>query len=141
MSDPRIIAVGEEPPPMRADPAPPPERPERPERPDPPAPQRPKGKRKGRFQTINVFIDVTMAELTAAERAVWLILWRDTKADTGLARTSQGNLADRAGVTDRAVRKALVRLAERGLLTVVRRGSQRRGASVYRVRPAVPTTS
>lgn len=91
----------------------------------------------GRFQSINAFIDVTMAGLTPAARSVWLILWRDTKP-TGLAQTSQESLARRAGVTDRAVRTALQLLVSAGLLTVVHRGSLRAGASIYRVRPLAP---
>jgi hypothetical protein len=92
---PRPLAVGEEPPPLDAD-----NRPAAPRRPG--KASKPKGKRDtaGRFQTINAFIDVTMAGLTLAERSVWLILWRDTKPT--------GN--------------------------VVKRGSLRRGASIYRVR-------
>jgi hypothetical protein len=129
-ADPRILGVGEELPPM--DPAPQ----ERPPRVREPA--RPKGNRssQGRFESINAFIDVTMAELPPAERAVWLILWRDTKPN-GLAATSQESLARRAGVTDRAVRTALKGLQQKGLVTVVRRGGLRRGPSAYRVQPLV----
>ena len=99
MTEPRILAVGEEPEPM-----------------DDPRPERhalqrnkPKGKRasSGRFQSINSFIDVTMARLTPAERGVWLVLWRDTKPD-GLARTSQVDMARRSGISDRAVRSLLI---------------------------------
>jgi hypothetical protein len=89
---------------------------------------------RGRFQCVNAFIDVTMAALNPTERATWMVLWRDTKPN-GLAETSQASLASRAGVTDRAVRKALKGLQGRGLVTIVRRGSLRRGASVYRVHP------
>ncbi len=102
----------------------------------------PMGKAKGnprarlRFQTINAFLDVTMARLTLAERSVWLLLWRDTKPN-GVAETSQADLGRRAGITDRAVRKALRTLCRLGLVNVVRRGSLRRGASVYRVHPIV----
>jgi hypothetical protein len=98
-------------------------------------PGKPKGKGgRGRFPCINAFIDVSMATLTPAERAVWLILWRDTKPN-GLAETSQVSLARRAGVSDRTVRSALRALEQRGLVTVVHRGSLRRGASIYRVHP------
>jgi DNA-binding MarR family transcriptional regulator len=97
---------------------------------------RAKGNRqaKGRFGCINAFIDATMADLTPTERAVWLILWRDTQP-SGLAATSQASMARRAGVTERAVRKALRRLEGRGLVGVVHRGSLRRGPSSYRVHP------
>lgn len=134
LSSSRIIPVGEEPPPM--------------ESPGPAASSngrhrrqggergKPKGKRvsAGRFHCINAFIDATMATLTPAERAAWLILWRDTKPN-GLAETSQTSMARRAGVSDRSIRTALRGLEEWGLVTVVHRGSLRRGVSVYRVHP------
>jgi hypothetical protein len=124
---PRVLAVGEEPPPLNSSPA---RRPAAAER------GKAKGKAatRGRFQCINAFIDATMAGLTPAERSVWLILWRDTKPN-GLAATSQADLARRAGTSDRAVRFALVALQRRGLVAVVRRGSLRRGPSSYRVFP------
>jgi hypothetical protein len=122
---PRILAVGEELPPLNAG-----------ER-RPPKPSKAKGPtRAGRFQTINAFLDVTMAGLIPSERAAWLILWRDTKRD-GLARTSQADLARRAGITDRQIRKALAGLQRKGLLTIVHRGGLRRGSTVYRVHPLI----
>jgi hypothetical protein len=95
-----------------------------------------KGKRssRGRFQCINAFLDVTMADLDRAALAVWLLLWRDTKPD-GLARTAQTDLARRAGCNPRTVRRALAALAAAGLVVVVRQGGLNRGLSVYRVKP------
>jgi DNA-binding MarR family transcriptional regulator len=87
-----------------------------------------------RFKVLNAFADFTLAGLDRAEIAVWLVLWRDTKPD-GLARTSQADLARRAGVTDRTVRRAITSLLDAGLLRVVHRGGLRRGVSVYRVLP------
>ncbi len=75
-----------------------------------------------------------MAGLTAAEAKVWLILFRDTKAATGTARTGQADLARRAGLKPRTVRYALVSLEGKGMVRVVRRGRLRR-PSVYRVHP------
>ncbi len=66
-----------------------------------------------RFAEINGFIDFTLADLTRAAVAVWLILWRDTNPD-GTARTGQADLARWAGMSDRAVRAALADLAEAG---------------------------
>jgi hypothetical protein len=128
--DPRIIPVGGELPPM--DPAPP--RPHR--RGDSRDQNSPKGKHssRGRFQCVNAFLDVTMGALERAELAVWLLLWRDTKPD-GLARTSQSDLARRAGCNPRTVRRALTALQSAGLVSVVRRGGLNRGLSVYRVHP------
>jgi len=95
---PRIIPVGEEPPPSGNG------RQRRQAREG----REPKGKRAAaaRFQCVNAFIDATMADLTPTERAVWLILWRDTKPN-GLAATSQASMARRAGVTGRAEAQVL----------------------------------
>ena len=87
-----------------------------------------------RFGTLNAFVDFSLRELTRAETAVWLTLWRDTKRD-GLARTSQADIGRRAGLNVGTVKRAAARLCRRGLLTVVFRGSLHRGPSTYRVRP------
>lgn len=102
-----------------------------------------KGKATGRrhadrFATLNTFADFTQRELSRAEITVWLTLYRDTKAD-GTARTSQADLARRAGVNVRTAKRAVLTLCRRGLLTVVFRGNLRRGPSVYRVRALEPT--
>jgi hypothetical protein len=125
---PSIIAVGEEPPPM-----------------DGPASSscadrgKPKGKPDGarakareRFAVLNTFVDFALADLTRAEIAVWLVLYRDTR--DGTARTSFNDLARRAGLNRRNVGKALRGLESRGLVKVVHRGGLRRGVSRYRVR-------
>jgi hypothetical protein len=117
------IPVGQEPPPLRsADPA--------------PARSTKAGKQssRGRFQAINAFLDATLAGLDRGELAVWLLLWRDTKPD-GLARTSQADLARRAGCNPRTIRRALTALEAAGLVWIVRQGGLHRGVSVYRVKP------
>jgi hypothetical protein len=91
---------------------------------------------RGRFHIINAFVDATMGKLTPTERAVWLILWRDTKPN-GLAKTSQASIARRAGVSDRWVRKALRHLRQERLVSLVSQGSLRCGSSSYRVFPLV----
>lgn len=125
MSGPRIIPVGEEPPPLRATP--------------PSTPNKPKGSAKRvvgqRFIVLNNFVDWTMADLSRAEMAVWLILYRDTR--NGSAQTSMADLARRAGCSRRAVVTAVARLKERGLLRTLHKGALNRGASRYRVRPVV----
>ncbi len=96
--------------------------------------EQPKRKKEtaGRFAVINAFADMTLAGLDRSEIAVWLLLWRDTKPD-GLAKTSQANLAQRAGVTERTARRAIGSLQRAKLLTVTYRGGLRRGVSTYRV--------
>jgi hypothetical protein len=128
----RIIPVGEEPAPMDD---------------GTPAPSlngrhrsKPKGKPAGarrkpgeRFAVLNAFVDFTLADLSRAQIAVWLVLYRDTR--DGTARTSYDDIARRAGCSRRNVSRAVRRLERLGLLEVVRRGGLRRGVSRYRVCP------
>jgi hypothetical protein len=127
------MAVGEEPPPM--DPAPPRngrqgQRGDRGSKGD--KASKPKGRTGERFALLNAFIDFTMASLKPGERAVWLVLYRDTKRN-GIARTSERDIARRAGITDRMVRYALKTLEGRGLVQIVHRGRLQTGPSSYRV--------
>ena len=125
---PSILRVGDEPPPLDAQIIR-----------SPGNASKTKGKpsSRGRFESINAFIDKTLATLERAELACWLILWRDTKPN-GLARTSQDDLAHRAGCNPRTVRRALARLEKKGLLCVVTQGGWPRRLSVYRVLPMPP---
>jgi hypothetical protein len=128
---PGILNVGDEPPPLVTTKA----------KPSPngangtrrPSPTVVNGKA-GRFAVLNSFLDFTLRDLDRAAATVWLLLYRDTKAD-GLARTSQADLARRAGVKPRSVVRAVAKLRSFGLLTVVRQGGLRRGPSSYRVHP------
>jgi hypothetical protein len=126
---PRIIPVGEEPPPMGPEPAPPANgrRPRQGE-----GRGKPKRKTGERFAMLNAFVDFALTGLSRAEIAVWLVLYRDTK--DGTARTSYEDLARRVGCDRRSVGRALRGLERRGLLKVVHRGGMRRGVSSYRVR-------
>ena len=85
----------------------------------------------GRFAMLNDFVDFTLADLSQSETKVWLILYRDARND--VARTSQADIAGRAGMSDRTVRRALKHLESRGLLKAVHRGGLNRGCSSYRV--------
>ena len=88
-----------------------------------------------RFGTLNTFADLALARLNGGDVKVWLILFRDTKAATGTARTGQADIARRAGLTVRGVQKIIARLEGQGLLRVVRRGRLNVGPSTYRVSP------
>jgi len=91
-----------------------------------------KGKTGERFAVLNSFVDFALAELSRAEIAVWLVLYRDTR--DGTARTSYDGLARRAGLNRRTVGRALRQLERRRLVKVVHRGGLRQGVSRYRVR-------
>ena len=53
----------------------------------------------------------------------------------GVARTGQADIARRAGIDARTVRRALDALTAMGMVTTVRRGKLNAGPSAYRVRP------
>lgn len=84
-----------------------------------------------RFGVLNAFVDCSLAGLSRSELATWLCLYRDTR--NGTASTGQADIARRAGLSVRAVQKAIGRLCKRGLLVVVFRGGLNRGPSRYRV--------
>lgn len=93
---------------------------------------KPKGSKvRGRFAVANAFADYGARRVDTTAQAVWWIIWRETKPD-GLARVSFGRLAECVGATRRTAVRAVKRLENAGLLTVVRRGSLRQGASTYR---------
>ena len=102
---------------------------------DPPA-RRKTSKRASRlrFEMLNAFVDSGMADLSRAELAVWLILYRDTKPD-GTARASLDDIARRAGMDRQTASRAVGRLARRKMLQVLRRGGLNQGPSEYRVFP------
>jgi DNA-binding MarR family transcriptional regulator len=128
----RLIPVGHEPPPFPAPsqngPRPTGHR-ERNKTPEGKLAQR---KSADRFGVFNGFVDFTMHQLSRADALVWLALYRDTKTN-GIAQTGQADLARRVGVHAGTIKRAIARLRRLGLLTVVFRGSLRRGPSAYRV--------
>ena len=93
----------------------------------------PKQSAPGRFRAINTFVDFSMHELTRAELATWLVLWRDER--NGTARTSVSAIAIRAGLSRRSILTAIGGLRRRGLLDLIRQGGLNRGSSVYRTQP------
>jgi hypothetical protein len=90
--------------------------------------------RSERFAALNAFVDfgIADADLTPAEALVWLVLYRDTKAN-GVARTAQADIARRVGLDVRTVRRAVASLEAKGMLQIVRRGRLNAGPSTYRV--------
>ena len=87
-----------------------------------------------RFEMLNAFVDIGMSDLSRAELAVWLILYRDTKRD-GTARASLDDLARRGGMNRQTASRAVGRLAHRKMVRVLHRGGLNCGPSTYRVFP------
>lgn len=86
-----------------------------------------------RFAVLNAFVDRSMADLTRAELAVWMVLYRDTR--NGTARTSADDIGRRIGVSTRRTLDAIARLRRRELVDRLYKGGLNRGPSVYRVHP------
>jgi hypothetical protein len=92
--------------------------------------------KRGRWHTLNLFVDGVMSRLSNAERDVWLILFRDARPN-GTSRTSVRDMARRAGIATRSVTRAVEGLKRRGLLRVVYQGGWGKGLSVYRVKAKI----
>jgi len=87
-----------------------------------------------RFETLNHFVDHTLADLTPAEVRVWVVLYRDTKSD-GKARASLDDIARRAGVHRQTAWKAIGALKRRNMLKTIKRGRLNAGPSTYVIAP------
>ena len=89
-------------------------------------------KRSGdRWQVFNAFVDQAMQELLPAQRAVWLVLFRDERY--GIAKTAQSDVARRCGVSRESVSRAIAELEGRGLIKTLRQGGMNRGMSWYQI--------
>ena len=85
-----------------------------------------------RFGVLNAFADYGARLVDTTAQTCWWILYRETKPN-GLACVSHARIAECVGVSRVTVTRALRRLEKAGLLTIVRRGGLRVGASTYRV--------
>lgn len=94
------------------------------------------GKRRSslRFQVLNAFIDEGMRALKPADAVVWMVLYRDTKAD-GTARTAADDITRRTGLSRSTVLRSLKALERARMVRVIRRGGLNRGPSSYRIFP------
>jgi len=109
--------------------------------PDPPRPkqaegaskkERSRGRHRGRFAVLNMFADEGARLVNTTAQACWWVLYRETKPD-GIASVTHARIAECVGVSRLTVGRALRRLEEVRLMTVVRRGGLRTGAPSYRV--------
>lgn len=85
-----------------------------------------------RFTVLNRFIDESVQLLTNAEAVTWFVLFRDVKPN-GSACMAHSQIAEKLGCDRRTVARALKKLEDKGLITVVKRGGLNRGSNVYRV--------
>jgi hypothetical protein len=81
---------------------------------------------------FNRFIDDALAGLPPSAALLWLTLFRYAK--NGIARVSQGKLAERMGVDVKTVGRNLrILLGKNEMIRVVKQGSKGRGCSVYQL--------
>jgi len=85
-----------------------------------------------RWNELNQFIDVTMRELTPAQTAVWLTLFRDERKS--VSKSAQTYIAERCGLSRESVSRAINELERRGLVQTLHQGGLNQGLSWYRVR-------
>ena len=84
-----------------------------------------------RWRTLNTFVDVVGRYLSHAEKAVWLVLFRDCRG--GTVEASQRNLSARSGVAERSVVRAMSFFRDVRLLEVVKKSASKGEASLYRL--------
>lgn len=85
-----------------------------------------------RFSALNAFIDYMMVDLTRAELATWLVLYRDTR--NGVVQASIDAIAKRTGTSRQHTQKAITSLQRRGFIEQIKKGAINSGASIYRVK-------
>lgn len=85
-----------------------------------------------RWNELNQFIDITMRELTPAQTAVWLTLFRDERK--GVSKSAQTYIAERCGLSRESVSRAINELERRGLVQTLHQGGLNQGLSWYRVK-------
>ena len=85
-----------------------------------------------RWNELNQFIDVTLRELTPAQAAVWLTLFRDERK--GVSKSAQTYIAERCGLSRESVSRAINELERRGLVQTLHQGGLNQGLSWYRVK-------
>ena len=85
-----------------------------------------------RWNELNQFIDVTLRELTPAQTAVWLTLFRDERK--GVSKSAQTYIAERCGLSRESVSRAINELERRGLVQTLHQGGLNQGLSWYRVK-------
>ena len=84
-----------------------------------------------RWKELNMFIDITMRDLTPAQTAVWLTLFRDERK--GVSKSAQADIARRCGLSRESVSRAIAELGRRGLVQTLHQGGLNQGLSWYRV--------
>lgn len=87
----------------------------------------------GRFQVLNRFADEGARHVSTTDQACWWIVFRATR--DGAARLSHTQIAECIGMTPKTVGRAMRRLEDAGLLTVLDRVGWRLGPSTYRANP------
>jgi len=137
IATPRIIPVGQELPPLltpdeivRLETRPAVQRDSQAE--EPPKDSADRRRTRDRFGVLNAFADHGARLVNTTAQACWWILFRETKPDE-LATVSHQQIAERIGVSRLTVTRALHRLENAGLLTIVTRGGRSVGATVFRV--------
>ena len=94
---------------------------------------KPKRQGYGRWEMFNKFIDLTLNELTPAQRMVWLTMFRRADGKDNTLESSVRVLASQTGLTDKTVQRALVKLVKTGWLMYIFKSPSKGTPSRFRI--------
>jgi len=94
---------------------------------------KPKRQGYGRWEMFNKFIDLTLNELTPAQRVVWLTMFRRADGKDNTLESSVRVLASQTGLTDKTVQRALVKLVKTGWVMYIFKSPSKGTPSRFRI--------
>ncbi|MGI9460155.1 MAG: helix-turn-helix domain-containing protein [Pirellulales bacterium] len=94
---------------------------------------KPKRQGYGRWEMFNKFIDLTLNELTPAQRVVWLTMFRRADGKDNTLESSVRVIASQTGLTDKTVQRALVKLVKTGWLMYIFKSPSKGTPSRFRI--------
>ena len=97
------------------------------------APVKPKRQGYGRWEMFNKFIDLTLTELTPAQRVVWMTMFRRADGKDNTLESSVRVLSSQTGLTDKTVQKAVATLVEQGWLMYIFKSPSKGTPSRFRM--------
>lgn len=97
------------------------------------APVKPKRQGYGRWEMFNKFVDLTINELTPAQRVVWLTMFRRADGKENTLESSVRVLASQTGLTDKTVQQAIASLVKQGWLMYIFKSPSKGTPSRFRM--------
>ena len=102
---------------------------------------KPKRQSYGRWEMFNKFIDMTLTELTPAQRVVWMTMFRRADGKDNTLESSVRVLASQTGLTDKTVQQSIAKLVETGWLRYIFKSPSKGTPSRFRMLTSVEISS